>query len=740
MAQDAAEPPATVEEEEIIVLGEKTERSLQDTVSSVAVTTAERIEEENIQSLHDVINRTPNVSQTYGRTGFTIRGISEAGLSGGNGGLATVYVDGAALPRDSLFSGPLNMWDVAQVEILRGPQSTLQGRNALAGAITVRSEDPTWDWSARGRTILSDADDRSFAFAGGGPLIDDVLAFRVAFEDRHSDGFIYNPTRGEDADPSDVQVGRLKFLFTPLDDLTFRATYTHTESEQAYMFMYADTSNPDYWDNRYNYADTRDFTDNISDFVTLEGVYDLSDTLSLTSVTAWSRVDDLNGYDGDLTAAPLSFGTSATLTETLTQELRLNYDGPRLDGLIGVYFSNQDIENQSQSLTLVPTPVETIAGLLTGFGFSDPDALFIANLYGAALPVIPVDFSSTAPSQVETIALFGDATFALTDRLSLLAGFRYDREDYTVESLQQTNFVGALPDPAAAELMQPGLGFVFDQLNMAVLGFVASANGSAPQSTVEFEAFLPKLGLSYDWTDDITTSFVVQRGYRSGGSSINLARSSVVPYDPEFTWNYEFSFRSLWANRRLMLNANAFYIDWTDQQVSINLGLNDYDYQTENAGKSHLYGFEVELGYRPTDALDIYAALGYTRTEFDEFLIQGGGITPDQDLAGTEFHYAPHWTLSAGGTYHWANGLMWNVNANYRGEAFADIGENQQTWAIDARTVVNTKFGYDGERFGAYIFANNLFNEHFVQYPVWAENRAVLGDPRVLGIILEARF
>ena len=138
------------------------------------------------------------------------------------------------------------------------------------------------------------------------------------------------------------------------------------------------------------------------------------------------------------------------------------------------------------------------------------------------------------------------------------------------------------------------------------------AGASAPTDSRDFEAFLPKLGLTYNWTDDLSTSAIVQRGYRSGGSTVNIARSTVVPYDPEYTWNYEFSLRSLWLDGDLSVNANAYYIDWTDQQVWVNLGLNDFDTQTENAGSSHLYGFEVEADATIARGIDLYGALPIT--------------------------------------------------------------------------------------------------------------------------------
>ncbi len=166
-AQQAPTAATATDLDKVTVKGEKTDRSLQDTASSVAVTTSARIEQENLLSLSDLINRTPNVTPMYGQRGFTIRGIADE--SGAPNPLATIYLDGAALPSQASDSLPTDLWDLSQVEIFRGPQSTIQGQNALAGAIVMRSEDPTMDWSGRARVLLSDPSDKRYAVAGGEP-------------------------------------------------------------------------------------------------------------------------------------------------------------------------------------------------------------------------------------------------------------------------------------------------------------------------------------------------------------------------------------------------------------------------------------------------------------------------------------------------------------------------------------------------------------------------------------------
>ena len=739
-AEAAADGPAPAGTEvgEVIITGEKAGRSVQETTASVAVVTTERIEQENIQTFFDIVERTANVASTYGSSGFTIRGVSNIGVSGGgNGGLATVYVDGAPMPDRGLAGGPLDMWDIGQVEILRGPQSTLQGRNALAGAVIIRSTDPTDDWSFKARARADDAEGWSLAVAGGGPIVADQLAFRLSAEKRQEEGFVYNTSRKASEDAVEASTIRGKLLLTPtaLPGLEARLTVTHSEHTGAYQFTYARTDVPDYFDNRVVNDDSPNTSDATVDIVTGEIDYAFTDTLSLTSVTSWSRFDNKTTYDGDGGPLNLAYGGNTEEDETLSQELRLNWRGERIEGLLGLYLSKRERTNDSASLTNVETPEATLVGVLTGlFGLDLATATFAAGVYTTALPVIPVNYTSHTPDETSNIALFGDGRWRIAGGLSLLAGFRYDREETTLANDQTTVFAGTYPDPSLYGPLAPIIG----GLNMVVDGFVAQANNSSPATTRKFEAFLPKVGAKYDFTDDVSLAFVVQRGYRSGGTTINVARSTAVPYDPEYTWNYELSFRSSWLDDTLTLNANAYYVKWTDQQVMVNLGLNLYDYQTENAGKSRLYGFEVELGHRPSDSFDWYASIGHTDTQFEDFTVNTGSV--DVDLSGSEFAFAPHWTLAIGGNWRFGGGFVANLNANYRGDAYSDTGVTQDAYAIKARTLVNGKFSYETERWSASLFVNNAFDEEYIQYNQATFNRAMLGAPRVIGVVLGARW
>ena len=734
-----ASTDADARAEDIVIIGEKAQRTLQDTPTSVAVTTPERIRDENIQAIQDVYNRTANMSETYGSAGFTIRGISNTGVgAGGNADTATVYVDGAPIPREALFGGPTDLWDIAQVEVLRGPQSTIQGLNALAGAVVITTRNPSVsDYGADARVLWTDRNDRTFSAALGGPLMRDELGFRISGERRADRGVIRNTTRGGYDDALRTLNLRGKLLWAPqaLPGLEVLASYNRVRRDGGYLYEYTRTDVPDFYDRRTGAGDQPSRGDIRSDIAVLNIGYEIAPRLRLTSVTSFNKVTSRATNDADGTAADLQVIDNLNRFRTWTQELRLNYVGERFDGVVGAWAYRRSGGLDADNRLNIPTPVGTIVALLQGGGFPAAAAQQVATAYAAALPQIPVAYTGDQPQLVRTAALFADGRYRLTDRLSLIGGFRYDHEEnrYTAETV--ATFSGMLPSPAAFGAPGTLLNIAVQQINLGVLGLVAQASSARASNARRFDAFLPKAGLSMDWTPDLTTAFTVQRAYRSGGSSQNPARATLVPYDPEYSWNYEGSLRSRWLDGRLTVNANLFYMDWTDQQTNVFFGLNAYDYNTVNAGKSHLYGFEVEAQGRISRALDAYVSVGHVRTEFDRFDLPAGS-TSTIDLAGSQFPYAPRWTV-AGGVNARVGPITGNINANHRGPVFTNVGVDQAQSRVGARTVVNARLGADVRGVGLFAFARNLFDEKYRQYDFPEQGLAILGDPQTFGAGLE---
>jgi outer membrane receptor protein involved in Fe transport len=748
-AMDAAAADAvdTGESNEIVVTGLKFDRTLQDTPESVKVFTSDDIERQSLTNIFDLIDRTANLASTFNESGFTIRGISNTNVSGtGFGDLATVYLDGSPLPSDATASGPLDLWDIDQVEILRGPQSTLQGRNALAGAIIIKTADPSFDWRGKARAMITDANgEYRFGAAVGGPIIDDVLAFRVAGELTRGDGFVKNSFTGGHYDPNSSDVVRAKLLFTPsgADGLQIKLSYLYDRHDgNGRGYAYSDT--PDYWSNRIVEANRPTFSRSKTDLFTLDATLPLGDVFTLSSISTYNHLRTSSAYDGDLQAVDTAYGDAVTNQKIFSQELRLTFDTGPLQGLIGGYYSRTKNPDSNTNSTFGLDPdrdlglTPTVAAVLQGppFGLDPATALFLAQQARAQYPgLIYITSSQDYSIDIETMALFGDASFEITPGLKLLAGFRYDREKQRVSNDNIVVINTPLPNPA---LYPAPLNMILSTVNGLIQQQADDASSSSPLSNTSYEAFLPKGGISWEIAPDKTISAIVQRGYRSGGSGVNPARASTYVYDPEYTWNYELSLRTQWLDRRLTFNANAFFIDWTDQQVSVQLSNSVYDYETQNAGKSRVYGFEVESDFDVTDSLNIYGSVGYARTEFLEFDATGGFV---DDLSGLEFVSSPRWTWAAGFSWRDRSGISVNANVNHRGAAYQGLID-QSARDVPGRTLVNAKVGWNNDNFGAYLFANNIFDEKFFDYQYDNDGRlnALLGEPSMIGLSFEARF
>ena len=478
-AQQTADSTQDVQPDDIIVTGEKSNRTLQDTTTSVAVTTPERIRQENILTIQDVYNRTANVSETYGSAGFTIRGINNKGVgAGGDADTATVYVDGAPIPRQALFGGPTDLWDIDQVEILRGPQSTIQGLNALAGAIVLTTRDASVaDYSADGRILWTDRNDRTFSTAAGGPLIRDELGIRLSAERRADRGIIRNVTRGGYDDSLRTLNLRGKLQWTPrsLPGLDVKASYNRVRRDGGYLYEYTNLTTPDFYDHRRSTSDQPNRGHIRSDIAVLNVGYKIAPRLRLSSVTSFNRTATLAQTDADGTAADVQFISNDSRYRTWTQELRLNYDGERLSGVLGAWAYRRSGGLAANNRLNIATPVTTIVGLLQSGGFPAAAARQIATAYATALPQIPVRYSADQPLLVKNAALFGDGRLRVTDRLSLLAGFRYDHEDNRYGAETIAIFNGTLPSPAAFGAAGTPLNLAVNAINRGVLGLVAQA-------------------------------------------------------------------------------------------------------------------------------------------------------------------------------------------------------------------------------------------------------------------------
>lgn len=722
----------------ITVYGEKVERDLQETTSSVQVFTQQDIEDTTVQNFKDIIEQTANVS-TRNSSGFTIRGIAFDNVAGGGDApLASIYVDGAILSNTSVRNSAIeNLWDVQQLEVLRGPQSTTQGRNTLAGAIVVKTNDPVYEKQLAVRGGLETEDGGLFSAMINAPIIDDKLAVRISADFRKSDGFNRNITLNKDDIDSESNVDlRGKVLFEPSKDFKNLITVSYSKRREGENFV--DDLDP-FARLSFGNIETSRETDNLS--TVLDSEITLNDNWSIKNLTSFSatELDSLRGLNASRTfeQSDISQSDAKQTSDIFTEELRLHYKDNKLKAHVGVYYSNdkrtEDLNAIARSSDAqlregfldVLTPGDLAGLAFFGFGVDDLVGLY-SGLTTSALNQEDV--------KADNYAAFTEFSFDYSTFLTIFGGLRYDvyREERKNRfNRNEFSNIAALANPNSC--FHPALVAACTGINGGINGLFANIDPGTRKS--DSDALLPSIGVNLNWTEDLATGFSVKRGFRAGGGGITPINGTVFDYDSEFVWNYELSLRSQWFDKKLTVNANAFFLDWTDQQVSvredINSGLSSIpgldNNRIENAGRSEVRGFEIEAFAQPTDELSLRGSVGYTETEFKEFTNNG------VNFAGNEFPFAPEWTLSGSAHYMFANGIYLHGNVNYQSEVFSDA-RNSQDRVLDARTIVNAKVGYKKDNIDAYVFATNLFDEEYLESVSGSTSTVITGAGQAFGV------
>lgn len=659
----AAAPVGTVELEQITVTGEKIDRTLAQTQSSVVVVTDKQLREKEDHNLVDVFARTPGVYNQSGNENWGIRGVPVSGFDDQGpatlNGAVSVFVDGAVQPNRALTLSPMQLWDTEQVEVFLGPQSTTQGRNSLAGAVVIQTRNPTFDPSFSAQTNMGNYGERGAAVAGGGALVDNKIAGRIAVDYQEGDGYIDNSTLRDDANPTRTANARGKLLILPSDDLDILLTFAHGESRKGDNTVMRENGKVRYYKMTSN---TKAFDKLQQDTVSAKLDYRLDDYWSLTSLTANTRSD----YD-----ARLDFDQSADANQVVlrqqdgnlfSQELRLNYNGDAVKSFVGAYYGHNTND------------------------FHDR-LLFDNALFGTA----------KGDTTIENQALFGEINWTFAPRWTLITGLRYDHETNDTD-IDQDDF---------------------------------SSPGKVSKS---FDAVLPKLGLDYQFAEGQYLGFSVQKGYRGGGVNMR-AGGGHEAYDPEYTTNYELSYRGSFYDDTLRARANLYYTDWKDQQVSV-LDPNTEFVHVFNAGSSDIKGLEVSLEKDVGEQLTLNAAASVTDGKYKDFVTGDG-----RDMSGEDFLYSPKYKMALGATYRWNERLTLNSDLVYQSTSPSEYEFNGAGQVIDERRsdnywLVNFNTEYKITRNIAVSgFVKNAFDKEYI-----TNNRSGdildVGAPRTVGLAL----
>jgi outer membrane receptor protein involved in Fe transport len=657
--------------EQVIITGDKLKRTEIDSSASVGSRNRRQIAESGNNTIEEVVAQMANVGTGEG---LSIRGIGLTGPTGGGGRTITVVVDGVA--QDGFGQDIANMavWDADRLEVLRGPQSTNQGRNSLAGAVVMKTRDPSDVADFSYRASAGNQHARRVALAGGGAIVDQVLAARVTFEQRRRDGDVYNPTRDDRRfNLDDGHTLRAKLRVTPWGE-RYQALLTLVDEKQGLgsatveAVKYPASA-------RVNLSDQPRDADNHARSAALEQTFRLGGAditlLSTYSHSLYSRL-----YDYDATELKQGYRTGENIDRQWTQEARANFAatllGRQLKGVAGLYYADQHYSADDDFIV----PVSYVLGLT---GQCKVQAV-CDTLYGADF----INRGNLQANRTKTRAVFGEMDYVI-DRLTLTAGLRFDGERQTRVLTGATSGTSPLARTVLRQLISGGIFAADDVQNLGT----------------DTSVWLPKLGMRYALAPEWVAGLTAQRGYRTGGIDYSYQRGS-HPFAPEFTKNYEASLKGELDNG-MVVGLNAYRVDWTDQQV--NVGRNTLDVYVVNAGSSRLEGLEAEVRGRIAKNFELFGALGVSKTRFIDF------VSPQGNYNGKEFARSPRQTQSVG--FSWTPG-RWLLNANLVRAGGSYTGpENVER--NDGHTTLGAKTSYTlANGMTLFAFGSNLTNRTYI--------------------------
>lgn len=731
--------PKSDEVERIFIVGTKQELTLQEVDASVELFTAERLSAERIVDLNDALIRVPNLASSGSSNSIAIRGIGRNGASGeGRGVTSNVYVDGSPLSGTALGRSLTSLWDVQQVEVLRGSQSSVQGRNALAGAIVITTADPTY--TPEGKLRLTYGENNSYQVAGAfsNALIDEQLAFRLAADIQESDGFIDHIYTDKNGDYEERLLLRGKLLFEPkaIDELMVKLTFDHNDTNTGEVRPVVSTPF-NVTDEAYQSFDVFDYTTSgrfpqndvqTTRFI-LDSHYALSDNWSVKGIFTHedTQVERQFGFPGRLAEFD-GYAFNQFDEKVDSAEIRFNFDYENISGVFGGYYFSA--ENETQLLNEVLLGIE-VARLTQGFGTVTPDDSTLR-------------FNERTITKTNNTALFAQVRIELDESWTLDLGLRYDNEEFDNSGLLDSTRV-VTPDSCITNVPGVLIGSPAPLISLPCATLVDLSLGEPakePPQTAKYDAWLPKLAITYKLNKEHSVFASAQRGYRAGGSYLTRKPNSegegniltVDTYQPEYLNTIEIGSRSILAEGDITFNTNIFYSKYEDQQVGLpgESVAETTDDLIVNAAESTIYGVEILFEYFISQQWDVFASLGLLKAEFDDFPYAEQGEF--SNLAGNNQPSSPEASASIGVNWKNQDGWFANLSIFYTGSRFSGVEnlDNQDlfqvavdagvpadtaatlTEEVDAFVNTNMRFGYEMDNFTIYAYGTNLFDEQVV--------------------------
>jgi iron complex outermembrane receptor protein len=739
--------------EEIVVTAQKRAQSSQDVPIALSAYTGDHLKQIGAADFKGLTNMTPGFSVSGGSDAFPrsyIRGIGSNDTGIGADPSVGVYIDGIYASRNG---GALTeLMDIARIEVLKGPQGTLFGRNSIGGAISIVTEETSEELNGEISMELGKYDNQHAKGIINLPLIEDTLYLRASGSIQQRDGWQENTEGGEYGNSRDRANGRLKLTWLPSEavEVDFSSNWGRIDEMSAYTENMRKLSLaagvPAYAPSTSKTGDHTSANGNrdllfrlglkpsANDLTAVEPIlerqlrqhsvivkWEFNDELTLSSLSSYRTFTTTSASDYDGTEYLLGNNDkSIEFNESISQELRLTSSSDRLDWFVGVSAAH---ERNSMDFTVS----------LIDAGALDP------SLAGGPLNNgNPFSESSFVSSSVDSYALYGDLTWQATDRLNLTFGARYSIDEKEIHYDNPIQTDGAALFGGAGFLMPSGLQFV-------------DANGIPDPSMQEREDnwsnFSPRLVLDYALTESAMVYLSATKGYKSGGFNtyptpdpsnfLFVTPAATESFDPELATNYEFGIKSTWFDQRLMLNASIFYLNYQDLQVR---QITNNLVQIKNAGKASNNGMELDIKYLVSENLTLLANATWMDAEYVEYSMGGA------DLSGTPLLFSPNFSGSLALDHSWMVEGIGDVRSfvsySYKGKHLVHEGIEQEGYAVvDARVALTT----EDEQWEFAMFANNLTDKSYLtnyvgQMESFGFSAGYRNTPRTYGVSASYRF
>ena len=672
--------------EAITVTAEKRREDVQKITTSVTVLVDTAIEDSGIESTRDIKGYVPNLSTANGGSRGYFSRMSIRGISNGTFGDPSValYIDDIAYSDLYFFDAPI--YDVERVEILKGPQGTLYGKNTEGGAINIITKEPDNNTNFNIKLSSGDYNKTYLNASMNSPIVEDKLFSRFSVLMSSRDGYVGNVYTGDDIDSQKTLGARGRLLYRPTERLGIDFILESSRMDDKNGFPMVPMSKSQYkkaagfdvddFEIGYDYLG-KSTCENILSAFKVKYEFDSFDFLS---VSGFRNNTNSHTLDGDFLPMDGAVGFNDRTTKAYTQEIRISSKEKNQSSkwLMGLFYGDEEVDEST--------------GYIMGKVYADA--------YG--VPVGTKDDMSAVIDK-EDAAVFGQGSKRFFNEVfGVTAGVRYEKSKRTMDRTH-------------------------------TFGGVNSAN---PIKNLEndYSQVLPKVSFDYKITEDAMLYTSYAMGYKSGGFSFAADTPELADFDPEVSNAYEIGLKTEFKELGLRFNIAGFYTDVDDYQDRV--GLSPTDVLQVNVSKVKIYGFEIESKYALTSTLTLSAMFGYTNAKYKDYI----DPVSKEDYEDNDVCLIPEYDSGIFLDYRNPQGLMARFEIQKIGESYFTRQNNVKQ---DGYSLFNAKFGYETETWDLYFSMKNITNEQYFldAYDLGEPGYvSTVGDPRTIDLTMNLRF